>query len=168
MPSPLLETKLFIPTRRGAHLARPRLAQQLNRVYEAKLTLVSAPPGFGKTTLLATWLADAPENRPSIAWLSLDQADNAPTVFWKYVIATLNRRLAAGVGGSALALLELDPAPIDAVLTALLNDVAADPNELVLVLDDYHVIEERDIHDGMAFLLDHLPPQFHVVIASRA
>jgi LuxR family maltose regulon positive regulatory protein len=135
------------------------------------LTLVSAPAGFGKTTLLTEWLAAgpaAPANERLVAWLSLDRADNDPASFWTYVIAAL-RTVASEVGESALALLQApQPPPIETVLTALLNDLSAAAGEIVLVLDDYHVIDARDVQDGMAFLLDHLPPGLHVVIASRA
>jgi hypothetical protein len=133
--------------------------------------LVSAPAGFGKTTLLTEWLAAgpaAPTDGRLAAWLSLDRGDNDPASFWTYVIAAL-RRVASGVGESALALLHApQPPPIETVLTALLNDLAAIAGDIVLVLDDYHLIDAREVQDGMAFLLDHLPPRLHVVIAGRA
>jgi LuxR family transcriptional regulator, maltose regulon positive regulatory protein len=133
--------------------------------------LVSAPAGFGKTTLLSEWLAAGPAalaGERLAAWLSLDRADNDPASFWAYVIAAL-RTVASGVGESALALLDApQPAPIETVLTMLLNDLGAVAAEIVLVLDDYHVIDAQEVQDGMAFLLDHLPPQLHVVIAGRA
>jgi LuxR family maltose regulon positive regulatory protein len=135
---------------------------------DAKLLLVSAPAGFGKTTLLAEWLAARPSEQRSVAWLSLDQRDNNPLLFWTYAIAAL-RTAAPGAGDSALTLLQGSrPAPIETVLTALLNDVRTLPGELSLVLDDYHVIDRREIHDAIAFLLEHLPPRLHLVIASRA
>jgi LuxR family maltose regulon positive regulatory protein len=150
---------------------RPRLSERLDRGTASKLTMVSAPAGFGKTTLLTEWLAAGPA-RPAgerlVAWLSLDRADNDPASFWTYVIAAL-RTAASGVGESALAFLQApQPPPIETVLTALLNDLGATASEIVLVLDDYHVIDAGDVQDGMAFLLDHLPPWLHVVIASRA
>ncbi len=127
---------------------------------------MSAPAGFGKTTLLAQWLATAPGDGPSAAWLSLDQRDNDPTVFWTYLVAAL-QTAAHGVGAGALSLLQSPRPPIEAVLATLLNDLGAVSNDVVLVLDDYHVIDARDVQDGMAFLLEHLPPQIHLVIASR-
>src|SRR5918911_421285 len=161
---PLLETKLYVPRRRRGLVARPRLAERLNHGAQAKLTLVSAPAGFGKTTLLAEWLTDT----RSAAWLSLDQSDNQLSVFWTYLIAAL-QTVVPGLGAGALALLQSpQPPPIETVLAAVLNELSAIPNEIVLVLDDYHVIDTRDVHDGMAFLLDHLPPRLHLVIASRA
>jgi LuxR family transcriptional regulator, maltose regulon positive regulatory protein len=168
MESPLLETKLYLPRWRRGLVPRPRLSERLNRGAEATLTLVSAPAGFGKTTLLAEWLASAPAGDRSTAWLSLDQRDNHPASFWGYLIAAL-QTAAPEVGVSALALLRSPlPPPIDTVLTTLLNELGALSNDLVLVLDDYHLIDSRDIQEGMAFLLDHLPPRVHLVIASRA
>jgi LuxR family maltose regulon positive regulatory protein len=133
--------------------------------------LVSAPAGFGKTTLLTEWLTArpaAPAAQRLVAWLSLDRGDSDPASFWAYVIAAL-RTVAPGVGESALAQLHaLQRPPIETVLTALLNDLAAIAADIVLVLDDYHVIDAREVQDGMAFLLGHLPPRLQVVIASRA
>jgi LuxR family maltose regulon positive regulatory protein len=150
---------------------RPRLSERLDRGTASKLTLVSAPAGFGKTTLLTEWLAAgpaAPANERLAAWLSLDRADNDPASFWTYVIAAL-RTVASGVGESALTLLQApQPPPIETVLTVLLNDLGALADDIVLVLDDYHVIDASDVQGEMAFLLDHLPPWLHVVIASRA
>ena len=171
VPAPLLETKLYVPRSRRGLVPRPRLSERLDRGTASKLMLVSAPAGFGKTTLLTEWLAAgpaAPADQRLAAWLSLDRADNDPASFWTYVIAAL-RTAAPGVGESALALLQApQPPPIETVLTALLNDLGATAGDIVLVLDDYHVIDAREVQDEMAFLLDHLPPRLHVVIASRA
>src|SRR5664279_2690495 len=167
MASPLLETKLHVPRRRRGLVARTRLNERLRRAAESTLTLVSAPAGFGKTTLLAEWLAAAPADGRCAAWLSLDQRDNDPALFWTYLITAL-RTAAPGVGAGALSLLQSPQPPIEVVLASLVNDLHATPNDVVLVLDDYHVIDSRDVQDGMAFLLDHLPPQIHLVIAGRA
>ena len=170
VPAPVLETKLYVPRSRRGLVPRPRLSERLDRGTASKLTLVSAPAGFGKTTLVTEWLAAGPAaaNERLVAWLSLDRADNDPASFWTYVIAAL-RTVASGVGESALTLLRASqPPPIETVLTALLNDLGAAAGDIVLVLDDYHVIDASDVQDGMAFLLDHLPPWLHVVIASRA
>src|SRR5450631_2812044 len=167
MPGPLLETKLHVPRLRRALVARPRLSERLSRGAESPLTLVSAPAGFGKTTLLTEWLAGAPADGRSAAWLSLDQRDNDPAVFWTYLIAAL-QTAAPGVGAGALLQLRSPQAPVEAVLATLLNDLNAISNVVVLVLDDYHVIDARDVHEGMAFMLEHLPPQIHLVIAGRA
>ena len=147
-------------------VARPRLSERLSRGAESALTLVSAPAGFGKTTLLAEWLAGAPADGRSVAWLSLDQRDNDPALFWTYLVAAF-KTAAPGGAASALSLLQPPQPPSEAGLVTLLNDLDAIPNDIVLVLDDYHVIDAREVQDGMAFLLEHLPPQIHLVIASR-
>ena len=166
IPSPLLETKLYVPRPRRGLVTRPRLSERLNRGSESKLTLVSAPAGFGKTTLVADWLATTPER--TTAWLSLDPNDNLAASFWPYLIAAL-RTVVPDVGATALSLLQgPQPPPIETVFATLLNELSALPNDLVLVLDDYHVVDAHEIHDEMAFLLDHLPPQIHLVITTRA
>jgi LuxR family maltose regulon positive regulatory protein len=131
------------------------------------LTLVSAPAGFGKTTLLSAWLAaPAAEERP-VAWLSLEASDSQPAVFWTYVITALQAVIPA-VGVAALPLLQSAQSPIETVLTTLLNELNAVPNDLHLVLDDYHLVDGPDVEAGMVFLLEHLPPHVHLVISSRA
>jgi LuxR family maltose regulon positive regulatory protein len=168
MAGPLLDTKLYIPRLRRGLVARPRLSERLGRGVESKLTLISAPPGFGKTTLLAEWLAAAPAREQSVAWLSLDQADNQPASFWTYLIAAL-QTVAPAVGADALSLLQgSQPPPIETVLATLLNELSGVPNDIVLVLDDYHEVDTHDIQGGMAFLLEHLPPRVHLVITTRA
>jgi LuxR family maltose regulon positive regulatory protein len=164
----LLETKLYIPKLRHSLVVRPRLIERLSRGAESKLTLISAPAGFGKTTVLAEWLAAVPAGGPSAAWLSLDPGDAGPASFWTYVIAAL-QTVVPEVGAAALSLLQASrPPPIEAVLAPLLNELSAVSNDIVLVLDDYHVVDAPDVQGGMAFLLEHLPPHLHVVIASRA
>ncbi|MBO0774408.1 MAG: helix-turn-helix transcriptional regulator, partial [Actinobacteria bacterium] len=173
MPIALLETKLYVPRSPRGLVLRPRLSERLDRGTASKLVLVSAPAGFGKTTLLAEWLAEpagpaGPAGDRLAAWVSLDRSDNDPAAFWAYVIAAV-RTVAPGAGENALALLAApQPPPIETVLTTLLNELARVAGEIVLVLDDYHVIDAREVQDGMAFLLGHLPPRLHVVIASRA
>jgi LuxR family maltose regulon positive regulatory protein len=164
----LLETKLYVPRPRRGLVARPRLIERLNRGAESKLTLISAPAGFGKSTLVAEWLAADSTGGPSAAWLSLDQADSQAGSFWNYLIAAL-QTVAPGVGSSALALVrEPQPPRIEAVLASILNDLGALQSDLVLVLDDYHLVDAHDVDEGMAFLLEHLPPQIHLVITTRA
>src|SRR5579863_9825826 len=170
-PAALLKTKLYVPRSRRGLVPRPRLSERLDRGAASRLVLVSAPAGFGKTTLLTEWLAAGPATPAGerrAAWLSLDRGDNDPASFWTYVIAAL-RTAAPGVGEDALALLQAPgPQPNETVLTVLLNDLGDVAGDIVLVLDDYHVIDAREVQDGMAFLLDHLPPWLHVVIAGRA
>jgi LuxR family maltose regulon positive regulatory protein len=144
------------------------LHEHLSRGAESKLTLISAPAGFGKTTVVAEWLAAVPAGGPSAAWLSLDPGDNQPASFWSYVIAAL-QTVAPEVGAAALSLLQAPrPPPIETVLAPLLNELSAVSNDIVLVLDDYHVVDAPDIQGGMAFLLEHLPPRLHVAITTRA
>src|SRR5437588_1661733 len=158
MASRLLGTKLYIPSRRRSVVACARLIERLNRGAESKLTLVSAPAGFGKTTLLAEWLSAAPADERSTAWLSLDQTDNRPVSFWTYLISAV-QKVEPRIGASAISLLQSpQPPPIEAVLPTLLNELSTISNDIVLVLDDYHVIDAQDIQDGMVFLLEHLPP----------
>ncbi|MCU1450307.1 MAG: ATP-dependent transcriptional regulator, MalT-like, LuxR family [Acidimicrobiales bacterium] len=165
-PSPLLETKFHVPWRRRELVARPRLSDRLNGGKDSALTLVSAPAGFGKTTLLTEWLDAGAGGGRATAWLSLDQSDNDPALFWAYLVAAL-RTAVPGIGASALALLS-SQSSIAAALAALLNELRGIETDVVLVLDDYHVIDTPDIHEGISFLLEHLPPELHLVIASRA
>jgi len=163
---PLLETKLHAPRRRRGLVARPRLTDRLVEATLPSLTLVAAPAGFGKTTLLAEWLSsDTPANRAT-AWLSLDAGDNDPTVFWTYVVTAL-RTIAPDVGDRALSLLR-ESQPLESVVASLINDLAGLEDDVVLVLDDYHVIESAELHGTMAFLVEHLPSQVHLVLGSRA
>jgi len=163
----MIATKLYVPKLRRGLVARPRLLERLRRGAEARLTLVSAPAGFGKTTLLAEWLGETPGEDRSVAWLSLDPSDNEPSSFWTYVVTALQTAV-PGVGSGALELIASSPLPTDLVLTALLNELAAAPGEVWLVLDDYHLVDSHDVHDGMTFLLEHLPPHVHVVLSTRA
>jgi LuxR family transcriptional regulator, maltose regulon positive regulatory protein len=168
MASPLLETKLHVPRVPRGLVVRPRLSERLTRGGQSKLTLISAPAGFGKSTLLAEWLAAMPADQWSAAWLALDPGDNHAVVFWTYVIAAL-QAVAPKVGAKATSLLEeAQPRPIETVLATLLNDLNSAPKDIVLVLDDFHVIDAPDVQTGMAFLLEHLPAQIHLVIATRA
>lgn len=167
MAAPLLETKLHVPRRRRSLVERPRLTGRLSRVWESALTLVSAPAGFGKTTLLAEWLADAVTADRSVAWLSLDPRDNDPARFWAYLLAALDRAL-PGIGADARAVLESSQPATEAVLATLLNSLDDVAGDLAVVLDDYHLVDTTDVHEGVTFLLDHLPRQVHVVITGRA
>jgi LuxR family maltose regulon positive regulatory protein len=167
MSGPLIGTKLFIPRLRRSLVARPRLSERLSRGAELRLTLVCAPAGFGKTTLLTAWLAAAGAERRSVAWLSLEESDSRPGVFWTYVIAAL-QTVASGVGAGALPLLQSARTPIETVLATLVNDLTTVPDEIHLVLDDYHLVDGPGLEAGMVFLLEHLPPHVHLVISSRS
>ena len=166
--SPLLETKLYTPRWLTGLVSRPRLIERLDQGTERKLTLISAPAGFGKTTLLAEWLAATPASERPAAWVSLDQSENDPALFWAYFIAAL-QTVQSDVGKSALSLLHSpQPPPIETLLGTLLNEITTISRDFVLVLDDYHLIDAQPVHSAIAFLLDHLPPQMHLVIASRS
>ncbi len=168
MASPLLDTKLYIPKLRRGLVARPRLSERLTRGVGSKLTVISGPAGFGKTTLLAEWLAAPPADERPTAWLSLDPGDIEAASFWPYLIAAL-QTVVPGVGAGALSLLRgPQPPPIQTILATLLNELNAMPEDIVLVLDDYHEVDTPDIQDGVVFLLEHLPPQLHLVITTRA
>ena len=164
-PYPLLTTKLYIPLRPAHCVSRPRLVQRLNQGLKCKLILISAPPGFGKTTLMSDWLH---QTRTPTAWFSLDTADNDPIYFLKYLI-TACRNLDAEVGKGALARLQSPQLPAtETILISLLNDFVALTNDFVVVLDDYHLLQNQQIHDLVTFLLVHQPAPMHLVIASRA
>ena len=167
MVSPLVETKLFVPRVRRSLVARPRLSDRLRRGAESALTLICAPAGFGKTTLLSAWLGSPEASARSVAWVSLEESDSRPAAFWTYVIAAL-QRVVPGVGAGALPLLQAAQPPIEALLATVVNELSAVPNDVDLVLDDYHLIESAGVHAGVAFLLEHLPPQVHLVISTRA
>jgi ATP/maltotriose-dependent transcriptional regulator MalT len=162
---PLVETKLFVPQPRGDAVARPRVTELLDRGRTARLILVSAPAGFGKTTLLARWLTAA-EGQRSVAWLSLEEADSHPARFWTYLVTAVQRAVPE-VGDSALALLATRQPALDSVLATLINELSAAPSQLDVVLDDYHLVDNADLQPSMAFLLEHLPPQVHLVISTR-
>jgi LuxR family maltose regulon positive regulatory protein len=170
MSVPILATKLYIPPVRPELVSRSRLIDQLNNGLNRKLTLISAPAGFGKTTLVSDWLRqlDIP-----IAWVSLDESDNDPVRFLTYFIAALQiieapQEHTGDIGQGALSALQSSqPPPTETILTSLINDVAGIPDKLLLILDDYHLIEAQSIHDALTFLLERLPPQMHLVIASR-
>ncbi|MGV8908129.1 MAG: LuxR C-terminal-related transcriptional regulator [Propionicimonas sp.] len=165
MAGPLIATKMYVPRPRAGLVARPRLLQQLAAGSTARLTLVSAPPGFGKTTLLADW-ANSGSTGKLVAWVSLDGSDNDPGSFWSYVLAALVAK-APEAGGAGRQLAAAGPEAIIPVITTLVNDLAGGPAELWLVLDDYHLVESRDVQRAAQFLLEHLPPHVHVLISTR-
>jgi len=164
MSAPILATKLYIPPPRPNVVLRPRLIARLNEGLQRKLTLLSAPAGFGKTTLLSEWLAVC--GRP-VAWLSLDEGDSDPTRFLTYLVAALQTITATIGAGAVGALHSPQPPPTEAILTALLNDITTLPDHFILVLDDYHVLDATPVDLALAFLLEHLPPSMHLVISTR-
>src|SRR5205807_3011682 len=163
-PTPILATKLYMPPLRPEVVSRPRLLERLNEGLRRHLVLISAPAGFGKTTLVSQWLAliELPT-----AWLSLDEGDNDPARFLAYLVAAL-QTIAAHIGEGVLGMLQSSqPPPPEAMLTALLNEITTLPDNFVLVLDDYHVIDAKPVDMALTYLVEHMPPQMHLVIATR-
>jgi LuxR family transcriptional regulator, maltose regulon positive regulatory protein len=164
-PDALLATKLHVPRTRPGFVVRPRLVDRLAQAHEGELVLVCAPAGFGKTALLADWARRDP--RP-VAWLSLDDADNDPARFWRHGAAALDT-VRPGVAQPVAALLQgPQPTSFEAVVTALANELAGVAEEVVLVLDDYHLIQAPQVHQSLEFLLAHLPACLRLVLTSRA
>src|SRR5437588_1844783 len=162
--TPILTTKLYIPPLRAKVVSRPRLIERLNEGLHRKLTLISAPAGFGKTTLISEWVEGI--ERPT-AWLSLDEGENDPARFLTYLVAAL-QTIAAKIGEGVLGVLQSpQPPPPEAMLTTLLNDLTTISDHFVLVLDDYHVIDAKPVDIALTYLVEHLPPQMHLVIATR-
>ncbi len=165
MVEALLATKLRIPPVRATSVSRQRLVDRLNAGLKHELILVSAPAGFGKTTLLGEW---ANQTDVRVAWISLDETDNDPRRFLAYVTTGLGS-VAPDLGQSVLPLLQApQPAPIEVALTVLINRLTEISDPFVLVLDDYHLIVTSPVHDALSFLLDHLPPQMHLILSTRA
>jgi LuxR family transcriptional regulator, maltose regulon positive regulatory protein len=166
MSIPLLTTKLFIPPPRQGTVSRPRLLQKLDdSLHNRRLTLVSAPAGFGKTSLICEWVA---KTGCPTAWLSLDEDDNDPLRFWRYVTAafqTLSPRLGENL---ATALQAPKPAALPTLISSLINDLTSFSTDLILVLDDYHLVENEAIHESFTFFLDHLPSPVHPLISTRS
>jgi LuxR family maltose regulon positive regulatory protein len=176
MVSSLLTTKLYVPQVLPTFVPRPRITERLSMGMAGRLTLVTAPAGFGKTTAVSAWLH--PQSEASVAypfvlhpervvWVSLDAADNNATRFWAYMLAALEA-LVPEAGAVRQALSQSPPPIIEAVLTTLINTLSVLSREVVLVLDDYHAISAPDIHRAIQFLLEHLPPRVHLLILSRS
>jgi LuxR family maltose regulon positive regulatory protein len=175
MPTALLTTKLYAPAPRAELVPRSRLIVRLSSglwqsgAFARRLTLISAPAGFGKTTLVAEWQHSRPDTAPAFTftWLSLDEQDNDPARFLIYLLAAL-QKIDPSIGQGALAMMQAPPPPPpESLLSSLINDLAAAPQPFVLVLDDYHLIQAPSIHQQLSFLLEHQPPQVHVAIVTR-
>jgi LuxR family transcriptional regulator, maltose regulon positive regulatory protein len=161
---PILATKLHIPQSPPKIIHRPHLIERLNDGMHCKLALISAPAGFGKTTLVSEWVAGCGR---TAAWLSLDEGDDDPSRFLSYLISAL-QTIAANIGVEVLVTLESpEPPPIESILITLINEITTVPEKFVLVLDDYHVIDSKLVDEALAFLLEHLPSQMHMVITTR-
>ena len=170
MTTPLLTTKLHIPPRRPELVPRRQLIERLQAGLHHKLTLISAPAGFGKTTLASSWVSELPAaggSEIAVGWLSLDEQDNDPVRFLTYLVAAL-RTFDPEIGSEALRSLQAPHPPHpETVMASIVNELAARPQQVVLVLDDYQVLTELGIHRSVEFLIDHQPAQLHLVITSR-
>jgi LuxR family transcriptional regulator, maltose regulon positive regulatory protein len=173
--APILATKLYIPPSRPKIVLRPRLIERLNEGLSSgsKLTIISTAAGFGKTTLVSGWIAGCGQ---PIAWLSLDEGDNDLTRFLAYLVKALQtlalskaEGIAANIGEGVLAMLQSPQSlSVESILTALINEIAIFPDDFIFfVLDDYHIIDSKPVDNALTFLLEHLPPQMHLVIATR-
>ncbi len=169
----LLATKLFVPRPSHPLIQRPRLTTLLTQGLQRKLTLISAPAGFGKTTLLSSWVQSLPQDTPEtpyVAWVSLDADDNEPVLFWSYVLTALDK-LQSGLFAPLLTYLQTPQAPsvpIRSVLQTLINTLVGRNERFLLIFDDYHVISEAKVHQSLIYFWEHLPPQVQIMIATRA
>lgn len=160
----IVGTKLHIPRVRKSLVSRPRLMRKLNEGMDYKLTLISAQAGYGKTTALSEWIRHCDMQ---VAWVSLDMQDNDWAQFWSYVTASIQESCPK-FGSTVQPLLINGPSmTLEPAIVALLNELNNLTNELIIILDDYHVIETPTIHQSMAYLLEHLPPHIHLYIVSR-
>ncbi len=164
----LLSTKFFVPSSSSALIPRPRLTRLLDEGIGCPLTLVSAPAGFGKTTLLSAWVHALQEDHPRVAWVSLDEGDNDLVRFWTYVLTALDHVQPGRYRELVSYLHTQQSPPVQSILTALINRLVEQTEQVVLVLDDYHLITEQAIHRALSYLLDHLPPQLRVILSSRS
>jgi LuxR family maltose regulon positive regulatory protein len=160
----ILKTKLFIPRPRSNLVARPRLTNRLSAGLDGKLTLIAAPAGYGKTTLLSEWIPQSPR---CITWLSADQDDNDPTIFWSYLIASF-QQIHPEIGASAQSLLQSAEAPLlTSIITSIINDIVVFNEPFATVIDDYHFIGNPHIHESVTYLIEHLPENIHLIITTR-
>ena len=166
MHATILVTKLYIPPPRSKIVLRPRLIERLNEglLASRKLIFISAPAGFGKTTLISEWAAESVQ---PVAWLSLDEGDNDPICFLTYLTAAL-QMITPNIGSRLLGMIQSpQSSSVETIMTALINEIAAIPNPFILVLDDYHLIDAKPVDDALTFLIEHLPQQMRLVIATR-
>lgn len=165
-PEVILATKLVVPAVRQQVISRASLVRILSADRGHELTLLDAPAGWGKTTLLGQWITKERERR-EVAWLSLDPADNDPARFWAYVVAAL-QKACPRLSTHAARLLGLHADPQQVVLPALFNDLATFQDQIMLVLDDYHIVSNQAIHQEMTFFIDRMPRTLHLVLATRS
>lgn len=170
MAETLLKTKFYIPSKRPDLVSRQRLIEKLNEGLHRKLTLISTPAGFGKTTLVTEWLNGRDINQYLTAWVSLDEGDNDPMRFLSYFIAAMieTNGLDNDFGKSMLSMLQsTQPPSTDAIISLIINEITTISGKILIALDDYHLISVQQVHDAITYFLEHLPPQVHLVIISR-
>ncbi len=165
--SQLLATKFFVPSVSHAVIDRPRLSALLAESLKHPLTIISAPAGFGKTTLLSTWMQSLSAGHPLVAWLSLDEDDNDPQLFWTYVLSALSTHQPEGLTPLLKSLQSPQPPPLKYLLGSLINLLAESTQQFVLILDDYHLITEQQAHATLSYLVEYLPTQMHIIISTR-
>jgi LuxR family maltose regulon positive regulatory protein len=165
--SQLLATKFYAPTSPGTLILRPHLSALLNESLKYPLTLISAPAGFGKTTLVSTWAQSLPATQAQVAWLSLDEEENDPQLFWTYVLSALDQQQPGRFTPLFKSLQSAQAPSRQSILTSLINLALESSEHLVLVLDDYHVITEQQVHMTLSYLVEHLPPYLHIILATR-
>jgi LuxR family maltose regulon positive regulatory protein len=168
LQSQLLATKFYIPVAPGRLISRPRLSALLDEALNHSFTLVSAPAGFGKTTFLSSWARSLQACDARRCWVSLDEEDNDPRLFWSYVLTALQMHCPERFQSLLMDLQSQSPPPLKSLLRALINLLAEGTDHFVLILDDYQVITEQQVHTTLAYLIEHLSPQLHIIMATRA
>jgi LuxR family maltose regulon positive regulatory protein len=163
----LLATKFYVPMALGTLISRPRLNALLQKSLEHPITLVSAPAGFGKTTLLSTWGQSLQADHPRLCWVSLDEEDNDPQLFWTYVLSALNQQQPEYFTPLVMQLQSQSPPPLKNILTTLINILAENTEQFLLILDDYHLITEQQVHSTLLYLVQHLSAQLHIILLTR-
>jgi LuxR family maltose regulon positive regulatory protein len=165
--SQLVATKFYVPTSPGMLISRPRLSALLDESLKYPLTLVSAPAGFGKTMLLSAWTHSLPVSSPVVSWVSLDEDENDLQLFWTYILSAFDQQQPGRFTPLLKSLQSPVVPPLMSMLTALITSVQDSAEHLVLILDDYHVITEQQVHATLWYLIERLPPQFHLILATR-
>jgi LuxR family transcriptional regulator, maltose regulon positive regulatory protein len=160
-------TKIFIPSSSHSLILRPRLMDLLNKGMQVSVTLVSAPTGFGKTTLLSSWVQSLPQEHPYVAWLSLDEGDNEPLSFWIYVLTALDNQLPGLFAPLLAAIRASQTLSLQYILQSLINTLINKSEQILLILDDYHLITQAEVHTSLQYLIEHIPPQLHIMLATR-
>src|SRR5437660_12671647 len=164
----LLATKFYVPIASGPLISRPRLTVLLDESLKCPFTLVSAPAGFGKTTLLSAWVQSRSPSSPLVAWVSLDEEDNEPRLFWTYVLTTLKMQQPDCFTPLLMRLQSPEAPSLKQVLVMLINLLAEGTDHFLLILDDYQMITEEEVHTTLLYLIEHLPPQLRIVLSTRA